>query len=78
MDDTLILFMTLSLCFQVSYSLSVLFFLLFSCRKHLIGKDTKDQGTCNLGNGNGTEAYGKTTDTADQNNRYGKEVGVVV
>ena len=56
MDDTFIL-----LICQTIRSLSVLLFI--SNGKYLIGNDTKDQGTCNLGNGNGTKAYGKTTDT---------------
>ena len=71
MDDTFIL-----LICQTIRSLSVLLFL--SNGKYLIGNDTKNQGTRNLGNGNGTKAYGKTTNTADQNYGYGKEVRVVV
>lgn len=71
MDDTFILLIR-----QTIRSLPVLLFL--SNGKYLIGNDTKNQGTCYLGNGNGTEAYGKTTDTTDQNYGYGKEVRVVV
>lgn len=51
---------------------------LFTDGKHLVGDNAKDKRTCNLGDLDGTEVYHESTDTCDEDNGNGEEVGVVV